>query len=302
MRICTKPKVYLVAKTTLDVNGLQQFLDDQKLDWPTEELCHHKDEEFCSGPLPAEQLTELAGRCCYMSFGQKAGSKTNKAYLDNLLGRLPDGGFRDGPAHGSVLEHANFSFLVVGAGRGFSHEQVRHRAGFAYSQLSTRYCDFERGEADEGTWDPGFTVPPLGQLSVDTQSFIEESHRASLSAYKHTLALIEADLQKNPAFVEELSKYPEKEQKRMLRKAARGAARDVLPNGTEAIMTMTGNARALWNTIYLRASEHAEAEIRDVYVQIAKIMEREMPSVFRGLKYITLWDGSEAVVMPREKI
>lgn len=296
MRICLEPKVYLVARSQLNSVGIESFLRDQGLSWPTESFSEQ------SGPSAAEQLTELAGRTCYMSFGQKAGSKTNRAYLDNILGRLPDGGFRDGPAHGSVLEHASFSFLVVGAGRGFSHEQVRHRAGWAYSQLSTRYCDFERDEAREGTWDPGFTVPPLGQLDPLTQRAIEESHQMALDAYKSILGMIEHDLRQNEKFMLELSTYPEKEQQRILRKAARGAARDVLPNGTESIMVMTANARSIWNTIYLRASEHAEAEIRSVYVQVAKIMEIEMPSVFRGLRYKSLWDGSEAVELPRDKI
>jgi thymidylate synthase (FAD) len=237
-----------------------------------------------------------------MSFGQKAGSKSNSKYIDNLLGRNADGTFGDGPAHGSVLEHANFSFIVTGAGRGFSHEQVRHRAGWAYSQLSTRYCDFEREESVDGTWDPGFTVPPLGQLSSRTCEFIENAYKAALENYKQTLHFIEDDLSTNKNFTEKLSKYPEKERKRMLRKAARGAARDVLPNGTEAIIVMTANARAIWNTIYLRANEHAEAEIRDVYVQIARIMEKEMPAVFKGLRYERLWDGSEVVILPRDKV
>ena len=286
----------MIAKTQLNVEGIEKFFSEQSLSWPTEPL------NAPGGPSGAEQLTELAGRCCYMSFGKKAGSKTNEAYLNNLLGRNPDGSFKNGPAHGSVLEHATFSFLVVGAGRGFSHEQVRHRAGWAYSQLSTRYCDFERDEAEEGTWDPGFTVPPLGQLNSSTHDAIIESHNAAINAYKNILVMIENDLMNNPAFMVELSKFPEREQKRMLRKAARGAARDVLPNGTEAIMVMTANTRAIWNTIYLRATEHSEAEIRDVYVQIAKIMEKEMPSVFRGLEYVKLWDGSEAVNLPRDKI
>lgn len=295
MRICLKPKVYLVAKSSLDLSGINEFLREQNLQWPTEPLA----DDSVKG---SEQLTELAGRLCYMSFGKKAGSKTNDNYLDNLLGRMPDGSFRDGPAHGSVLEHATFSFLVVGAGRGFSHEQIRHRAGWAYSQLSTRYCDFEREEESDGTWDPGFTVPPLGQLESSTLKAINDSHKKAIDAYKRILVMIEHDLSSNQLFMDELKAYPEKERKRIMRKAARGAARDVLPNGTEAMMVMTANARAIWNTIYLRASEHAEAEIRDVYVQVAKIMEKEMSNVFKGISYKKLWDGSEAVIMPRDKI
>jgi thymidylate synthase ThyX len=88
----------------------------------------------------------------------------------------------------------------------------------------------------------------------------------------------------------------------MLRKAARGAARDILPIATEAIMVMSANARAIWNCIYLRANEHAEAVIREIYVQIAKIMEKEMPALFNGLKYEKCWDGSEVVLLPRDKL
>ena len=298
MRICYQPEVYLVAKSMLDGDVLS-FLRDQRLEWrPTNRLT----DPDGSSPTDSEQLTELAGRVCYMSFGKKAGSKTNRAYIDNLLGRKADGSFSEGPAHGSVLEHATFSFLVIGAGRGFSHEQVRHRAGWAYSQLSTRYCDFERAEEQEGTWDPGFTIPPLGQLSSTTIELFEGSHRDALSKYRIILESIENDLREDEVFMEKLAVYPEKEQKRMLRKAARGAARDALPNGTEAIMVMSANARAIWNTIYLRASEHAEGEIRSVYVQIARIMQLEMPNVFRGLQFVELWDGSEAVIMPRDKL
>lgn len=333
MRICLKPKVYLIARSNIVNDGVNQFLEDQDLAWPTEPIT----DSSVNSPRPVEQLTELAGRCCYMSFGNKAGSKSNEIYLDNLIGGGPLGRNpediiadidaviagstdiktekivelnnelkqsllrRSSPAHGSVLEHATFSFLVTGAGRGFSHDQVRHRAGWAYSQLSTRYCDFER-ENSEGTWDPGFTVAPLNQLTNDTLGFVKTRLAASLTAYKDVLARVEADLSSNPTFMQKLAAYSEKEQRRILRKAARGAARDILPNGTEAIMVMSANARAIWNTISIRASEHAEAEIREVYVQIARIMEKEMPNVFKNLKYVRLWDGSEAVVLPRDKI
>ena len=41
--------------------------------------------------------------------------------------------------HGSVLEHANFTFLFYGISRSVTHELVRHRAGMAFSQVSQRY-------------------------------------------------------------------------------------------------------------------------------------------------------------------
>lgn len=291
MRILSRPKVYLICRPAIVEEGLQAFLREQNLRWPTP----------TEGVSGAAQLIELAGRCCYMSFGEKAGTKTNQAYINNLIGRSADGEWKPGPAHGSVCEHPVWSFLVVGAGRGFSHEQVRHRAGWAYSQLSTRYCDFERDEA-EGTWDPGFTIPPMAQLSGETKSHMEQLLRQSQQAYVGLLEKIMDDLRNSAEFMKTLENHPPREASRMLRKAARGAARDILPIATEAIMVMSANARAIWNTIQLRGSEHAEAVIRDIYVQMARIMEKELPELFHGLKYEMCWDGTEQVILPREKL
>lgn len=291
MRILKSPKVYLITRPQIVEEGINSFLQEQGLEWPTP----------IEGVKDAERLVEIAGRCCYMSFGNKAGSKTNAKYVKNLIGINEDGSWKSGPAHGSVCEHPCWSFLIVGAGRGFSHEQVRHRTGWAYSQLSTRYCDFER-EEEEGTWEPGFCIPPLAQLTEETNSQFAEKLKQSQQAYCELLKFIEEDLKTNSKFLDTLSSYSENEKKRMLRKAARGAARDILPIATEAIMTMSANARAIWNCIVLRGNEHAEAVIRDVYVQIAKIMEKEMPSLFFGIKYESCWDGSEIVIMPRDKV
>lgn len=291
MRILKTPKVYLIARPQIVEEGMSAFLADQQLQWPTP----------TEGVRDAERLVEAAGRCCYMSFGNKAGSKTNFRYIQNLLGINDDGSWKSGPAHGSVCEHPCWSFLIVGAGRGFSHEQVRHRTGWAYSQLSTRYCDFER-EEEEGTWEPGFCIPPLGQLNSATATAFEEKIRQSQQSYCDLLKFIEEDLLNTPQFVATLAKYDEREKKRILRKAARGAARDILPIATEAIMVMSANARAIWNCIVLRGNEHAEAVIRNVYVQISRIMEAEMPSLFRGITYTTCWDGTDVVTMPRDKL
>jgi len=291
MRILKSPKVYLIARPQIVEEGLNAFLEEQGLQWPTP----------IEGVTNAERLVEAAGRCCYMSFGKKAGSKSNAQYLQNLIGFNSDGTWKPGPAHGSVCEHPTWSFLIVGAGRGFSHEQVRHRTGWAYSQLSTRYCDFER-EEEEGTWEPGFCIPPLAQLSDQASSAFDDKLHQSQQSYCELLALIEHDLQNNPKFMQTLASFEEREKKRMLRKAARGAARDILPIATEAIMVMSANARAIWNCIVLRGNEHAEAVIRDIYVQMAKIMEVEMPSLFRGIKYEECWDGTQIVIMPRDKL
>src|SRR5256885_16785273 len=87
-----------------------------------------------------ERLAEFAGRLCYMSQHNPAKRETRE-YLENIKKQ----------GHGSVLEHANYSILFEGVSRSLTHELVRHRAGFSYSQLSQRYVD--ESEAN-------FVIPP----------------------------------------------------------------------------------------------------------------------------------------------
>ncbi|MBA3474108.1 MAG: FAD-dependent thymidylate synthase, partial [Rubrobacter sp.] len=67
---------------------------------------------------------------CYMSFGPRRTTNENAAaYFERLTSA----------GHGSVLEHASFSFLLYGISRSVTHELVRHRAGVGISQVSQRY-------------------------------------------------------------------------------------------------------------------------------------------------------------------
>src|SRR6187401_699078 len=77
-----------------------------------------------------ERLAEYAGRLCHMSQGNQAGRSTRE-YLENIKKQ----------GHGSVLEHATYSLLLEGVSRSLTHDLVRHRVGFAYSQVSSRYVD-----------------------------------------------------------------------------------------------------------------------------------------------------------------
>ena len=142
----------------------------------------------------------------------------------------------------------------------------------------------------------------MAQLSEATAKAFTERVEKTQRFYVEILHMIEEDLLGHHEFMQSLTKYEPKERKRMLRKAARGAARDLLPISTEAIMTFTANARAIWNMTYLRASVHAESVIRAIYIQVLKIMEKELPELFKGIKYETLWDGSTAAILPRDKL
>src|SRR5438046_1793468 len=118
LRVILEPAVYVLGRQIIDDAELDRFLGDHGVSWETD------------SEIAAEVATETAGRVCYMSFA-KPRPGGNAVYL----GHIKEVG------HGSVLEHAVWNLLVTGVSRSLTHELVRHRSGFGYSQLSQRYVD-----------------------------------------------------------------------------------------------------------------------------------------------------------------
>jgi thymidylate synthase (FAD) len=256
VKIVRKPRVYLVGRQTIDEAGIEAFIRDHEVSWET------------NNEVGAERLCEMAGRVCYMSFGK--GRKTNAEYLGNIIG----------VQHGSVLEHAVWNFLIAGVSRSFTHELVRHRAGFGYSQLSQRYVD-------ESTTD--FVEPECIADDPELHTIFEESIRQSHEAYCKLVDGLARKFSDEPSGT-------------LRRKLARQAARSVLPNATETKIFVTGNARAWRHFVELRANEHAEVEIRAVAIQILKVLQRESPNIFGDYAIETLRDGSEVAQTANRKV
>lgn len=256
MNIVREPRVYLFGRQTVDADAVERFLRDHGLSWETD------------SEVGAEVLCELAGRLCYMSFGK--GRKSNQEYLDNLIS----------VQHGSVLEHAAWSFLFAGVSRSFTHELVRHRAGFGYSQLSQRYVD-------ESTCD--FIEPACIADDPELHTVWQEAIRHSHEAYCKLVAGLARTFADEPSPT-------------LRRKLARQAARSVLPNATETKIFVTGNARAWRHFIELRANEHAEIEIRTVAVKVLKLLQREAPNIFGDYTLEPLADGTEAARTAHRKV
>jgi thymidylate synthase (FAD) len=112
------PGVVMLAKPQTNVAGLAGFLGgfDPSLGFPA----YIED----STVLPdSSQLCKTAGQVCYASFGPRRTTNENaSAYFERLTSA----------GHGSVLEHASFSFLLYGISRSVTHELVRHRAGVGF--------------------------------------------------------------------------------------------------------------------------------------------------------------------------
>src|SRR5579884_145143 len=200
VRVLREPTVYLVGRQVVDAEAVDRFLADHGVAWQTDT------------EVAGEHLVEIAGRLCYMSFARPRPGG-NKAYLDHILE----------VGHGSVLEHAAWNFVFTGISRSLTHELVRHRAGWAYSQLSQRYVDESIAEYVEP--DVIAADPELHRLWLEA---VGHAHRAYVK------------------LVEKLTEHYKDETDRTLRrKLARQAARSVLPNATETKIFASANARAL---------------------------------------------------------
>jgi thymidylate synthase (FAD) len=244
------PKVQLIAKT--------EFFPPEDVPWSTD----------ADG---GEALAEFAGRACYQSWKKpNPATATNAGYLRHILE----------VGHLSVLEHGSVTFYITGISRSLTHELVRHRAGWGYSQLSQRYVDESVAEYVEP--DCIAADPELHRLWLDA---VAQSHQAYIR------------------LTEKLQETFKDEPDRTLRrKLARQAARSVLPNATETKIFVTANARALRHFIEMRASRHAEVEIRKLAVRVLEIMQHEAPHIFNDYQLVPLPDGSFEAVTPHHKV
>ncbi len=213
-----------------------------------------------------EALAEFAGRACYQSWSKpNPSTATNEGYLRHILE----------VGHLSVLEHGSVTFYLTGVSRSLTHELIRHRH-FSYSQLSQRYVP----ERDAAMVEPGVIAedPELHAM------FLEASELA-LASYTSLLEGLE-------------KKFADIDNATARRKQARQAARSVLPNATETRIVVTGNYRAMRHFVAMRASEHADVEIRELAIAMLRELKRVAPNAFADFVISSLSDGTEVASSP----
>jgi thymidylate synthase (FAD) len=242
----TIPQVFLIARPSIDVEGMRGYLNDVGGEgWLERRL-----EESAGSLNGGELLVEFGGRACYRSWEPGLNPNVTKVradqreYFANILRS----------AHGSVLEHANYSFALRNVSRVFTHELVRHRAGSAFSQESLRYVRLA---------DIGFRVPPaLEPVREQVLSIVEQLEELQVSAAKD----LGIDEQGVPFHV---------------KKEVTSALRRLAPIGLSTDIVWTANARTLRHVIEMRTAEGAEEELRLVFDKIAHIMQAEAPGLFQ---------------------
>lgn len=258
VEIIRDPKVYLVGRQTVDSDALNAFLNDHGVTtWSSDT------------EVAGEKLIEVAGRLCYMSF-QAPRPGGNAKYIGHILEE----------GHGSVLEHSVYNLIITGVSRSFTHELIRHRAGFGYSQLSQRFVD----ESSCAFVEPDAIAndPELHEIWLDTVRTCQDAYKRLADGLAERFAHVEGKTQR--------------------RKMAREAARSILPNATETRIFVTANGRALRHFIEMRGAAGADVEIRKVALAILKLMQAESPNLFGDYTIADLPMGGQAASTEHRKV
>jgi thymidylate synthase (FAD) len=250
----TRPTVFLVARPAVDADGMRAYLESVGGESWLDRRVHES-----QGAVAPETLVEFAGRVCYRSWEPGLNANVTRIrtdqreYFRNLLQS----------AHGSVLEHVNYTFAFRNVSRVFTHELVRHRAGSAFSQESLRYVRLT---------DIGFRIPPaLEPIREQVVSLVEQLEEFQVSAAE-ALGLDEAGV---PFHV---------------KKEVTSALRRLAPLGLSTDIIWTANVRTLRHVIEMCTAPGAEEELRLVFGQVGAIMRREAPGLFQDFR--PLDDGS----------
>jgi thymidylate synthase (FAD) len=247
------PSIFVIARPTMDWGAVADF-EKQESTWRRD-----------ANATDADQIVELAGRVCYLSFGDRQSPRSNAEYVANLIER----------GHESVLEHASWTLILTGVSRAFTHQLVRHRVGFSFSQLSQQYHTEE---------DARFIEP----TSIGRDPHRQLAWRAAiLASHKAYLALLSTH-QESLKTIDGLSA-------RESRRAHRSAARSLLPAAIETKIALTANARALRHFLSQRGGIEGDEEMRVVAARLLQIVQDDAPALFQDFRIERLADDSPVV-------
>ena len=266
MNYVSEPKVYLVTRPSVDWGQIAAFLEDEGVPPLPDSIRAGEDESAA--------VVEISARLCYMSFGR--GRRDIADFINNLLSSKD----------GSVFEHVNYGFVFTGVSRSLTHELVRHRAGFAFSQRSQRYVDESEG---------AFVIPPAlvneNGKADEANKILEEALQSASESYNMLVEKLE-DILPRDNF----------ELRTDRRKAIRQAARSVLPNATETKIFTTANVRSWRHFIEMRGAIYADWEIRYLALEVLDLLQKEAPLLFGDFEISVLPDGTRIAVPEYSKV
>ena len=179
---------------------------------------------------------EIAGRTCYQSEDKITGDSA-ETFIRNIIKR----------GHESVLEHVSVTARFI-CDRGVSHEIVRHRIG-AYSQESTRYCNYSRGKFGREIT----IIEPHVFDSVTYTTWLDACEKSEMAYF----SLLEGG-------------------------ATPQEARSVLPNSLKTTVIVTYDLREWRHFLRLRCAPEAHPQMRQVANMALKKLTAWGPVFFEG--------------------
>ena len=204
--------------------------------------------EIISMPHKSVALRDIerAGRTAYKS-EDKITEDSAEKFVKMILKR----------GHDSVLEHCSASVRII-CDRGVSHEIVRHRIGVAYTQESTRFCNYSK---DKFGNDCTFIRPHFWDESTDANAMKQFIWRE---------AMAEAEA----AYLSLLK-----------RGATAQEARSVLPNSLKTEIVCTYTFRAWRHFFSLRTPLSAHPQMRQITIPMLKEFRERIPVAFDDVGY-----------------
>lgn len=170
--------------------------------------------------------------------------------------------------HESPIEHVSFTFGVEGVSRTLTHQLVRHRIA-SYSQQSQRYVKLDQFE---------YIIPPSIAVNPKARKLFIEAMEIDQQYYNKITQIL---------FDEYYAEYleqglREKEAGQKSEKQAIEDARYVFPNACETKIVFTMNARSLLNFIKLRTCNRAQWEIRQLAIEMLRLVKDVYPILFKN--------------------
>jgi thymidylate synthase (FAD) len=240
------PDVYLIAQPTVDFDEVHRYLLDVGVDDPEGVIDNTPESD-------GEALVMIGGKLCYRSWEPGLNANVTKIREDQkeYLGNILKSG------HGSVLEHANYSFILHNVSRVLTHELVRHRAGMAFSQESLRFVRL----TDLPFWFPAWALADeeLMSRSVDLLLRMEQHQKWMAEHF---------------GLDDEGVPFHEKKHKTSF-------MRRFAPEGVATGILATINVRALRHIIFMRTALGAEEEIRLVMDKVAEKALDAIPNLMQ---------------------
>lgn len=321
-------KIFCIAQTRMNKDEVRRWLDHKgATETPVPRVAEQGSpcpkclggaaiDGICPNPDCAEgllclepEVTDAGAVCglcakrCYMSFEPGLNpnvTRVRKVWFEYLANILKSG-------HGSVIEHATWTFAIEGVSRVFTGELNRHRAGVAISEGSMRYIRFD----DIGFWMPislsegNMMLMPtkkckackgrgdfdannafaetltctdcagIGRINVLSNDDFEEKKQTTQNIFTDAFIDMEDNYRRLCSLwdIENMKAFS-------VKKKLTSLFRRLIGMGAATGGTWTFNTRALRHIIAMRTSLHAEEEIAMVMGMVGKHIVESEPALF----------------------